>query len=66
MLVRDDGTLGRGCLEADVIQAALTVMKEGTCQTISFESKKNQAVLSAVVGSWCTLSLLSLYRIWLF
>jgi xanthine dehydrogenase accessory factor len=38
MLVRDDGsisgTLGGGCLEAEVIQAALMCLKDGTARTI--------------------------------
>lgn len=41
MLVRDDatvvGTLGGGCLEADVIQAALSVMQENRPLSIPFE-----------------------------
>ncbi len=41
MLVRDDGsimgTLGGGCLEAEVIQAALMSIKDGNPQTIPFE-----------------------------
>jgi len=41
MLVRDDGsiigTLGGGCMEAEVIQAALMAMKNGAPQTIPFE-----------------------------
>jgi xanthine dehydrogenase accessory factor len=41
MLVRDDsslmGTLGGGCLEADVVQAALMAMKDGNPTTLPFE-----------------------------
>ena len=41
MLVRDDGsllgTLGGGCLEADVVQAALMTMKDGNPLTLPFE-----------------------------
>jgi xanthine dehydrogenase accessory factor len=41
MLVRDDGsllgTLGGGCLEADVVQAALMTMKDGTPLTLPFD-----------------------------
>ncbi len=41
MLVRDDGslmgTLGGGCLEADVVQAAIMAMKDGSPTTIPFE-----------------------------
>jgi len=41
MLVRDDGsimgTLGGGCLEADVAQAALMAMKDGNPATLAFE-----------------------------
>lgn len=41
MLVRDDGTvvgtLGGGCIEAEVIQAALSAMRDGTPLTIPFE-----------------------------
>jgi xanthine dehydrogenase accessory factor len=41
MLVRDDGsimgTLGGGCLEADVIQAAVMAMKDGKPMTLPFD-----------------------------
>jgi xanthine dehydrogenase accessory factor len=41
MLVREDGsimgTLGGGCIEAEVIQAALMAIRDGTSQTIPFE-----------------------------
>src|SRR5512136_357155 len=41
MLVRDDGsilgTLGGGCLEADVIQASLMAIKGGLPQSIQFQ-----------------------------
>jgi xanthine dehydrogenase accessory factor len=41
MLVRDDGsimgTLGGGCLEADVVQGALMSIKDGTPLTLPFE-----------------------------
>jgi xanthine dehydrogenase accessory factor len=41
MLVRDDGslmgTLGGGCLEADVVQAAVMTMKDGNPMTLPFE-----------------------------
>jgi len=41
MLVREDGsimgTLGGGCIEAEVIQAALIAMKDATPQTVPFE-----------------------------
>jgi xanthine dehydrogenase accessory factor len=41
MLVRDDGsllgTLGGGCLEADVVQAALMSMKDGNPLTLPFD-----------------------------
>jgi xanthine dehydrogenase accessory factor len=41
MVVRDDGsilgTLGGGCIEAEVKQASLMAMKNGTPQTFSFE-----------------------------
>lgn len=41
MLVRDDGsivgTLGGGCIEAEVIQAALMTMKDGSPKTIPLE-----------------------------
>ncbi len=41
MLIRGDGstlgTLGGGCVEADVIQAALTAIRDGSPQTIPFQ-----------------------------
>ena len=41
MLVRDDGsalgTLGGGCLEADVVQHALMALKDGQPRTVPFE-----------------------------
>jgi xanthine dehydrogenase accessory factor len=41
MLVRDDGsimgTLGGGCLEADVVQAAVMALKDGKPMTLPFE-----------------------------
>lgn len=41
MLVKDDGsivgTLGGGCIEAEVIQASLIAMRDGSPQTIPFE-----------------------------
>ncbi|MBI5056109.1 MAG: XdhC family protein [Nitrospirae bacterium] len=41
MLVRDDGsimgTLGGGCIEAEVVQASLMALKNGAPQTIPFE-----------------------------
>ncbi len=41
MLVRDDssilGTLGGGCLEAEVIQSSIIAIKDGSPQTIPFE-----------------------------
>jgi xanthine dehydrogenase accessory factor len=41
MLVRDDGsimgTLGGGCMEADVVQAAMMTMKNGDPMTLPFE-----------------------------
>ncbi|HUJ16796.1 MAG TPA: XdhC/CoxI family protein [Nitrospirota bacterium] len=44
MLVRDDGsimgTLGGGCLEADVVQAALMAVKDGNPATLPFELKE--------------------------
>src|SRR5512142_382763 len=49
MLVRDDGsimgTLGGGCLEADVVQAALIAMKNREPLTISFELKNREGRL---------------------
>jgi xanthine dehydrogenase accessory factor len=41
MLVRDDGsivgTMGGGCLEAEVIQASLMTLRDGTPRTVPFE-----------------------------
>ena len=49
MLVKDDGsimgTLGGGCLEAEVIQASLEAMKDGSPQTIPFELTEKQGGL---------------------
>ncbi len=49
MLVRDDGsimgTLGGGCLEADVVQAALMTMKEGGPMTLPFELTEREGGL---------------------
>ena len=49
MLVRDDGsiigTLGGGCLEAEVIQSALMTMKDGSPCTIPFELTERQGGL---------------------
>ena len=49
MLVRDDGTLvgtlGGGCIEADVLQAALMAMKDGRTMTMSFELTERQGGL---------------------
>lgn len=49
MLVRDDGsitgTLGGGCLEADVAQAALMTMKDGNPLTLSFELTEREGGL---------------------
>ncbi len=49
MLVRGDastmGTLGGGCIEAEVIQAALMAMKDGTPQTLPFELTEKQGGL---------------------
>ncbi len=49
MLVRDDGslmgTLGGGCLEADVAQAALMAMKDGDPLTIPFELTEREGGL---------------------
>jgi xanthine dehydrogenase accessory factor len=49
MLVRDDGslmgTLGGGCLEADVVQAALMAMKDGGPTTIPFELTEREGGL---------------------
>ncbi len=49
MLVRDDGslmgTLGGGCLEADVRQAALMAMKDGSPATLPFELTEREGGL---------------------
>lgn len=49
MLVRDDGsimgTLGGGCLEADVVQAALMAMKDGGPLTLPFELTEREGGL---------------------
>ncbi len=49
MLVRDDGsllgTLGGGCLEADVVQAALMTMKNGNPMTLPFELTEREGGL---------------------
>ncbi|HEX9136155.1 MAG: XdhC family protein [Nitrospirota bacterium] len=49
MLVRDDGsimgTLGGGCLEADVVQAALMAMKNGEPLTLPFELTEREGGL---------------------
>ncbi|MCL5023389.1 MAG: XdhC/CoxI family protein [Nitrospirae bacterium] len=49
MLIRDDasivGTLGGGCLEADVIQAAQMAIKDGTPQTVPFELTEKEGGL---------------------
>jgi xanthine dehydrogenase accessory factor len=49
MLVRDDGslmgTLGGGCLEADVVQAALMALKEGEPATMPFELTEREGGL---------------------
>lgn len=49
MLVRDDGslmgTLGGGCLEADVRQAALMSMKNGSPMTLPFELTEREGHL---------------------
>jgi len=49
MLVRDDGTtvgtLGGGCLEAEVVQAALMVMKDERTMTMPFELTERQGGL---------------------
>jgi xanthine dehydrogenase accessory factor len=49
MLVRDDGsimgTLGGGCLEADVRQAALMAMKDGQPRTMPFELTEREGGL---------------------
>jgi xanthine dehydrogenase accessory factor len=49
MLVRDDGTimgtLGGGCLEADVVQYSLMAMKDGSPRTVPFELTEKQGGL---------------------
>ncbi len=49
MLVRDDGSimgsLGGGCLEADVVQAALMSMKDGNPMTLPFELTEREGGL---------------------
>jgi xanthine dehydrogenase accessory factor len=49
MLVRDDGstmgTLGGGCLEADVVQAARMTMKDGNPMTLPFELTEREGGL---------------------
>ena len=49
MLVRDDGsimgTLGGGCLEADVVQAARMAMKDGGALTLPFELTEREGGL---------------------
>jgi xanthine dehydrogenase accessory factor len=49
MLIRDDGsilgTLGGGCLEADVVQAALMAMKDGSPLTLPFELTEREGGL---------------------
>jgi xanthine dehydrogenase accessory factor len=49
MLVRDDGslmgTLGGGCLEADVVQAALMTLKDGVPLTVPFELTEREGGL---------------------
>ncbi len=49
MLVRDDGsligTLGGGCLEADVVQAAMMAMKDGNPMTLPFELTEREGGL---------------------
>ena len=49
MLVRDDGTvvgtLGGGCLEAEVVQSARMVMKDGRPMTMPFELTEKQGGL---------------------
>lgn len=49
MLIRDDasieGTLGGGCLEADVIQAGLMAIKDETPQTVPFEMTEKEGGL---------------------
>lgn len=49
MLVRDDGsimgTLGGGCLEADVVQAAIMAMRDGKPLTLPFELTEHEGGL---------------------
>jgi xanthine dehydrogenase accessory factor len=49
MLVRDDGsimgTLGGGCLEADVVQAAMMTIKDGDPMTLPFELTEREGGL---------------------
>jgi len=49
MLVRDDGsvvgTLGGGCIEAEVVQASLQVIRDGNPLTIPFELTENHGGL---------------------
>jgi xanthine dehydrogenase accessory factor len=49
MLVRDDGsimgTLGGGCMEADVLQAAMMTMKNGEPMTLPFELTEREGGL---------------------
>lgn len=49
LLVREDGstvgTLGGGCLEAEVVQAALMALKDETARTIPFELTERQGGL---------------------
>jgi len=49
MLVRDDGsilgTLGGGCLEADVVQASMMAMKDGKPMTVPFELTEREGGL---------------------
>ncbi len=49
MLVRDDGsimgTLGGGCLEADVVQAALMAIRDGKPTTMNFELTEREGGL---------------------
>ncbi len=49
MLVKDDGsimgTLGGGCLEAEVIQASLIAIRDGSPQTIPFELTEKEGGL---------------------
>jgi xanthine dehydrogenase accessory factor len=49
MLVRDDGsimgTLGGGCLEADVVQAAIMAIRDGKPMTMNFELTEREGGL---------------------